>query len=88
VTIIDGGIENVDPGLQAGLDGGDIALVGSIAGLAQIRSQSDGRKPKLTHSRHMLGAAKVIGIAEIWEAVAIARCSCCGGTSGKHAKSV
>ena len=88
MAVVDGSIEHVDSGSQAGLNGCDVGLVGGIAGLAEIGSQSDGRQPKLAYSRHMLGLAEVAGIAQIGEAVAIAGGAGGSGMSGKHGEIV
>ncbi len=86
MTVVDGSVEHVDSGSQPGLNGCDVGLVGGIAGLAEIGSQSDGRQPKLAHSRHMLGLTKVAGIAQVGEAVAIAGGAGGRGMSGEHGK--
>jgi hypothetical protein len=88
VAVIDGGIENVDAGAQPGFNGGNVGLVGGIAGLANIRSQSDGGQPEFAHSRYMFSLAEVASVAQCREAVAIASRAACGGASGKHRKSV
>ena len=86
MAVVDGGIEHIDSGPQPGLNGCDVGLVRGIAGLAEIGSQSDGRQPELAYSRHLLGLAKMAGVAQVGEAVAIAGGAGGRGMSGEHGK--
>ena len=88
MTVVDGGVEHIDPGFEAGFDRSRVGLVRGIAGLAQVRSQSNGRKPKLVHTWDMFSLTKVAGVAQIGEAIAVAAGAGGSGVSGKHGKLV
>ena len=88
VTVVDGGVQNIDTRSQAGLDRSHVGLIGGIAGVAEICPQSDGGKPKLIYAGHVRCLAEVAGVAQIRKAVAIAGSAGGGGMSRKHGEIV
>jgi len=84
MPVIYGRIEYVDAGTHSSRNGFDVLVIGGILGLTEIGAQSDRGQPEIANSDNMLRTAEVSGIAQLGEAIAIARRAFDGGMPGEH----